>query len=417
MDRLANDFRYPKRTPGGRSRTWSLVFAALALIGAISFVSGISGLEAQRVWQAYLVNFVFWLGMGAGAMLFVAILNITNARWGRPLKRLAEALGAFLPVSFVLFWVLYAGREQIFPWIHEPVHGKEKWLNVPFLFARDGVGLFLLSAAAVLLLYASTRRGPVQPDPGKNPVPAPFWRLQVVLSPLLGILFALVLSLVAFDLIMSLDPHWYSTLFGGYFFVGSFYVALAALALLSGVLRETPALQHLLRPRHFHDLGKLLFGLCMMIGYLFYSQFLVIWYGNLPEETRYVIERIRQNPWAPLSWIILGTCFALPFLVLLIRKLKMSPGPLMGMGGLVFVGMWLERFFLVAPSIWKGDTLPLGTIELSISAGFLGLAGLTVLFYLKRFSLTPITDPLFQEEMERVLREKEGQEDGGRQVD
>ena len=408
MDRPANEIK------GVRWRAWSLVFAALVLIGVLSFIRGASGAQAQRTWQAYLINFVFWLGMGAGAMLFVAILNITNARWGRPLKRLAEALGTFLPVSFVLFWILYPGREHLFPWIREPVHGKDQWLNIPFLFARNGVGLFLLSAVAVLLLYASTRRSPVQPAPGKNPVPDPLWKLQVVLSPILGILFALVLSLVAFDLIMSLDPHWYSTLFGGYFFVGSFYLALAALALLSGLVRKTPALLHLLGPRHFHDLGKLLFGFCMMIGYLFYSQFLVIWYGNLPEETRYVIERIRQNPWAPLSWIILGICFALPFLVLLIRKLKMTPGPLMGMGGLVFVGMWLERFFLVAPSIWKGDTLPLGTIELSISAGFLGLAGLTVLFYLKRFSLTPVTDPLFQEEM--VLREKEGQEDVGRQV-
>jgi Ni/Fe-hydrogenase subunit HybB-like protein len=384
---------------------WSLLFGGLLVVGAVSFVMGISGPQAQRVWQAYLVNFVFWFGMAAGSILFVAVLNMTHARWGRPLKRLAEALGAFLPVSFILFWLLYAGRASLFPWIHDLPHGKERWLNVPFLFARDGIAIFLLAAVAMALIYFSVRADLVRYSDGRAPDPDVSWKRQIVLSPVLAILYALVMSLVAFDLVMSLDPHWTSTLFGGYFFVGSFYVALAALTLLSGLLRKTSALEPLLRRRHFHDLGKLLFGFCMMTGYLFYAQFLVIWYGNLPEETRYVIQRIRQAPWSPLPWIILGICFAVPFFMLLSRKLKMSAGGLMGISMIVLIGMWLERFFLVAPSVWRATELPLGLIELCITAGFLGAVGLTLTLFLKTFPLLPVSDPLFQEEMKKILAE------------
>jgi len=384
---------------------WSLLFGGLLVVGAVSFVMGISGPQAQRVWQAYLVNFVFWFGMAAGSILFVAVLNMTHARWGRPLKRLAEALGAFLPVSFILFWLLYAGRASLFPWIHDLPHGKERWLNVPFLFARDGIAIFLLAAVAMALIYFSVRADLVRYSESRAPDPDVSWKRQIVLSPVLGILYALVMSLVAFDLVMSLDPHWTSTLFGGYFFVGSFYAALAALTLLSGLLRKTSALEPLLRRRHFHDLGKLLFGFCMMTGYLFYAQFLVIWYGNLPEETRYVIQRIRQAPWSPLPWIILGICFAVPFFMLLSRKLKMSAGGLMGISMIVLIGMWLERFFLVAPSVWRATELPLGLIELCITAGFLGAVGLTLTLFLKTFPLLPVSDPLFQEEMKKILAE------------
>src|SRR4030042_2416466 len=137
------------------SKAWTVVFASLALVGMILFLLGISGGEAQRAWQAYLINYVFWSGLSFGAVLFVAVLNMSDAMWGRPLKRLAEALGAFLPISFLLFWVLYLGREQIFPWIRQPIPEKQIWLNAGFMFGRNGVGLFLLSTLSLPLIYSS----------------------------------------------------------------------------------------------------------------------------------------------------------------------------------------------------------------------------------------------------------------------
>jgi len=384
-----------------------VLFGGLLLLGIISFVTGISGSQSMRVWQAYLINFVFWFGMASGAILFVAILNLTHARWGRPLKRLAEGLGAFLPVSFILFWPLYWGSGHLFVWIHEPVHGKEAWLNVPFLFFRDGIAIFLLAAVATGLIYFSVKADSPRVEGNKSPDITLLWKRQNALSPVLGILYALVLSLLAFDLVMSLEPHWTSTLFGGYYFVGSFYIALAALTLSSALMRKNSALEPILRPRHFHDLGKLLFGFCMMTGYLFYTQFLVIWYGNLPEETHFLIQRTQENPWTSLPYVILGLCFALPFFVLLSKKLKMNPKWLTVMSVIILIGMWLERFFLVAPSVWKGEKIPLGPIELLITGGFLGVVGMTLVLFLKAFPLLPVSDPLFQEEMKKVRAELE----------
>jgi hypothetical protein len=380
-----------------------ILFAALALVGGAAFLLGIGGPQSLRVWQAYLVNYVFWTGLSFGAVLFVAVLNMTDARWGRSLKRLAEGLGAFLPASFFLFWVLYLGREEIFPWVSEPVPEKAGWLNVGFLFARDGAGLFLLILLSMALIFYSVKADREflnRPAGGADPAGGKAWRAQRVLSPVFGILYALILSLLAFDLIMSLDPHWYSTLFGAYYFMSSFYAALAALVLVSHLFRKTHGLQEYIHPHHLHDLGKLLFAFCLFTGYLFYVQFLVIWYGNLPEETKYIILRVRFSPWEPLGWTILGMILILPFLVLLRRKLKMNPAVMIPVSLVVLGGMWLERFILVAPSLWKEKSLPLGLLEILITAGFLGIMALSLAIFLQRAPLLPVSDPFFREAMQ-----------------
>ena len=221
----------------------------------------------------------------------------------------------------------------------------------------------------------------------------------MVFSPILGILYALVLTLIGFDLVMSLSPHWHSTLFGAYYFVGSFYSALAALAVLSFFAVRKGDLKEFIQPKHFHDLGKLLLAFCLVTGDFFYSQFLVIWYGNLPFETRYVLLRIRESPWDLFAWTVLLIAFAMPFAVLLSRKVKTKPLPMMVLGAVILVGMWLERFLLVVPSLWKESAIPLGLTELLITAGFFGIMGLCVLFFLQRFPVLPVGDPLFRESL------------------
>ncbi len=146
--------------PAQISRGWIILFAALALAGAGAFLVGVGSPQSLRAWQAYLVNYVFWTGLSFGAVLFVAVLNMTDARWGRSLKRLAEGLGAFLPASFLLFWFLYFGREEIFPWVHDLKPEKAGWLNTGFLFARNGAGLLLLAGASWWLAPPGERRWP-----------------------------------------------------------------------------------------------------------------------------------------------------------------------------------------------------------------------------------------------------------------
>ncbi|HSR10909.1 MAG TPA: hypothetical protein VLS90_05655, partial [Thermodesulfobacteriota bacterium] len=131
---------------------WPALFALLAVAGGATFVYGISGELALRAWQAYLVNFIFWAGLSFGCVIFAATLNMADAKWGRPVKRLAESFAAFLPVVYILFWGLYFGREHLFVWVREPVPEKAAWLNVPFLFARKGAALLALTLLCLALV-------------------------------------------------------------------------------------------------------------------------------------------------------------------------------------------------------------------------------------------------------------------------
>lgn len=384
-----------------------VVFAVCTAAGALAFIVAVSGNEPLRAWQSYLVNFLFWTGMGFGAVLFVAVLNVTGARWGRPLKRLAEGFAAFLPVTFILFWVLYLGRAEVFQWVRQPNPEKAAWLNTPFFFIRDGAALLLMTLLALALVFYSVK-GDLRWSDRKGPGAAgeqeaewaAAWRKQQILSPALIIALAFLLSLIGFDLVMSLDPGWYSTLFGGYFFIGCFYTGIVALYLLSMLVANTESFKLYLRPRELHDLGKLAMAFCIFTGYLFYAQFLTIWYGNLPEETRYVILRVKLTPWEPLAWAILIMIFLGPFFIFLSRRVKVKRIPVIVISVVIMVGMWLERFILVVPSLWKQDSIPAGVTEVLVTAGFFGLMGLSITAFLQRVPLLPISDPLFREMQE-----------------
>jgi hypothetical protein len=232
--------------------------------------------------------------------------------------------------------------------------------------------------------------------------------VQLILSPIIGILYAGVLSLIAIDLIMALDPHWVSTLFPAYFFIGSLYTALALLVILTAYSLQTENLGDLVNLTHLHDLGKLLLGFCLVTGDFFYSQFLVIWYGNLPEDARYVILRVRQSPWEILAWTVLLVCFVLPFVSLLSRKIKSRPKQMVVLAGMILVGMWLERLLLVAPSLHPEAGLPIGFLELFITIGFLGTMGFSLLLFFHLVPLVPVADPLFHRYLHLAQLDGEG---------
>jgi hypothetical protein len=389
-------------------RSLRITFAVCAAAGALAFIVAASGNEPLRAWQTYLVNFLFWTGMSFGAVLFAAVLNVTGAKWGRPFKRLAEGFAAFLPVTFILFWVLYLGRAELFYWVRQPNPQKAAWLNTPFFFIRDGAALLLMTLLAMALVffsvkgdfYESDRKGAGSAAGKKEAEWAAAWRKQQMLSPALIIALAFLLSLIGFDLVMSLDPRWYSTLFGAYFFIGCFYTGIAALYLLSMLVANTQSFKLFLRPRQHHDLGKLAMAFCIFTGYLFYAQFLTIWYGNLPEETRYVILRVKLNPWEPLAWVILFMVFLGPFFFFLSRRVKVKRVPVIVISVVIMVGMWLERFILVVPSLWKQGGIPIGASEILVTAGFFGLVGLSITTFLQRIPLLPVSDPLFREMQE-----------------
>jgi hypothetical protein len=201
---------------------------------------------------------------------------------------------------------------------------------------------------------------------------------------------------------MWVDPHWYSTLFGAYYFIGSFFTGLAFVFIISFIAVRYLGMRDYIQPLQLHNLGKMLLGFCLLTADFFYAQFFILWYGNIPEETGYILDRVRAMPFKPVAWTVLIVSFALPFVFLLSRRIKLRHGFMVILCSVILIGMWLERFLLVVPSIWKNDRLPLGLLELFITLGFFGIMGLCVWIFLHRYPLMPVSDPLFWKGLERI---------------
>jgi len=354
------------------SSAFKFLLGVLVLLGIFGFLLGLESGQADRAWQAYLVNLLVWLGIAQGGMVLSAAFYLTQGRWaGTTQYRLAEAFVGFIPLGFVLFWLLYLGRARIFPWVLHPIPQKAAWLNTPFLFARDGLGLALMTVLSLVLvrLSRSPQAAAWQRNSADIEMPPPAIRRTAVA---LAILFAVVYSLIAFDLVMSLAPQWHSTLFGWYFFGGAFWSAIVASAVSAVVLRARLGAHNVFRnPTVLHDLGKLVFAFSIFWVYLVFSQYIVIWYGNIPVETFFIVHRVYHMPWEAISYAVVILMWVAPFLVLLGVRPKKSPAILgtIACGGLV--GVWLERYLLVVPSL-SPRAIPFGWVQLLVTLGFFG---------------------------------------------
>ena len=375
------------------------LFIALVIIGAAAFGYGLTSQHPERAWQSYLINFLLWSAIAQGAVLFSAVMHMTKARWSGPLSGLSESFAAFFPLSFVLFLVLFIGKSHIFPWLHEDLHGKEVWLNIPFLFWRDFLGLLILYVLGFGYLYNALQLkfDPSQPGKGIRKYILSGWkqnshnlarlkRRMTMWGGFYIFAFTLVLSLIGFDLIMSMDPHWISTLFGAYNFVKAFYVGLGALIILACILYLRHGEDSGITPSHLHDIGKLFFAFCLLWADFFYVQLMVIYYGNIPEETYYVITRTMLAPWNVLAWTIFIGCFIGPFVILLNKKIKTKPIFMIVLCSVVIVGIWFEHLLLLGPALNHGaQSIPLSISDGLISLGFLGLMMIAVTYFLGVF--------------------------------
>ena len=379
-------------------------------VGAVAFLFDVGVGDGTRAWTALLVNFLFFAGLAQAGVVLSAVMQATSARWGRSLKRLAEATAAFLPAAFVLLLVLFLGIATWAPWVREPVEAKTAWLNIPFFVTRQTLTFLLLSGLSLAYVYRSLRPDIGMLDESGEQKATGFarrliggWqgsveerlrnqRFQGILAPCVLIAYAWVFSLVAFDFVMALDPHWFSTLAGGYYFIGNLFLGIAFLAVAAVWARDRLGIRDYIGDHQLHDIGKLLFGFCILWAYMLWSQYLVIWYGDLPEETQFIAHRM-QGSWAPLTWIVLALAFFIPFAVLLSREVKTQVRGLTTVSLVVLVGMWLERFILVTPSIWRGDGLPLGILEILITAGVFSLFAWCYITFLQTFPVLPVSDP------------------------
>jgi len=350
----------------------------LAVVGVAAFGVALMRGAELRAWEAFLVNLLFWIGLAQGGVVVSASLYLAQARWGgASVYRLAESFAGFLPLGFLLFWFLLAGRQLIFPWVLHPLPQKVAWLNVPFLFGRDGGGLLVLTVLSGWFVYGSRRADVVEwAESADIELPPAIIRR---LAPTVIIIYAIVYSVIAFDLVMSLSPVWYSTLFGAYFFAGAYWSAIAAMGVFASAgWRPTSRNRNAEHGTGLHDIGKLVFAFSIFWAYLLWSQYLPIWYADIPEETFFLVRRIHTLPWGIVAWVTLLLVWLIPFVTLLGKKGKRTPAILGVVCGLGLIGMWIERYVLVAPSL-SPTSIPFGWVEILITAGFLGAFGLCTL--------------------------------------
>jgi len=386
--------------------TGRVVPRALPILLSVLIGAGLAGFmllmafrEDARAWQVYLVNFLFFSAVAQGGLLFSMIMHMTRARWSGPLQSLSEAFAAFFPVSFLLFLVLFMGKAHVFPWLGQNLHGKEIWLNLPFLFTRDTVGLLVLYVLGFVYAWHALKlkcrplktsgglRGLLNRIICAGGIDADRCKKRMtVLSVLYMIAYAGVLSLISVDLVMSANPHWVSTLFGGYFFIKAVFIGMGGLIITAALIHIGFPEDALVTPAQFHDIGKLFFAFCILWTYFLYTQVLVIWYGNIPEETHYLIERLHYFSWKLVFVTAFVLAFVLPFFTLINQKAKTRPVIMLVICSLALTGIWLENLLLIGPSVhYDTESLSLRMFDVMISLGFLGLMALAVTTVLSLF--------------------------------
>ena len=375
-----------RQAPVGR---FALFGAVAAILGGIVLVLGLLGGHPERTWWAYHANFMFWAGLAQGMVVFAATQKLAKGHWSGVIIRFAEAGVAFTTVSVLLFVGMVIGRDYIFTWIHQPRPEIGGWLTSKWFFLRNGAILAALS-------WLSWRfvRHDLTPDARELASGEAVERKENAGrisrdAAILILAYAFGYSMLGYDLIMSLAHKWVSNLFGAFYFMGSFLSALMMLAVLGIVLRRTMALTGIYTSRQQHDLGKLCFGFTVFWAYLMWSQYLVIWYGNLPEETYFIFYRL-YGAWRPIGIAVFLFVFLIPFIGLLGAKPKQFAPTMVGFAIVSLVGIWLERYLEIVPSINHGTGPALGIPEVGMALFFGGLFFLSWAWFASRY---PIISP------------------------
>lgn len=369
------------------------LFAVFALIGIAGFAAGLS-MDSKRAWFSFVQNHFYFMGIALTAAFFSVIQFITGAMWSAPVRRLAEAFTSYIPVSLVTFAALYFGMHSLYHWTHPEVvaadqmlQGKASWLSINFFMVRN-----LIFLALMIFLTRIVVGNSIAQDTSKDPR---LTEKNRSLSPIFLIIFALGFTMAAWDQIMSLDPHWFSTMFGVYAFAGSFYAVLAATTVLTILIKRTGALEGIVNDNHLHDLGKFMFAFTIFWAYIGFCQFMLIWYANLPEETRYYLLRFNGN-WGYVSVFLLVGKFMVPFFALLKRDAKRNESVLMGVAIFMLVAHWVDVLWMSQPEFHReGPTLT--WMEPAITLGFLGIFGLAVIRFLGKHSIVAVGDPKLEQ--------------------
>ena len=368
-----------------------LVFliAGFAGVVATGFVAG-----WQRFWINWILWFLFVLTVGLGCLFIVALEHVVGAKWSVPLRRIPERLSSLALLMGPAALLALLSLPVLYPWtspesLKNPViAGKAIWLNVPFFAIRvvSCIGLWILA-------YRLFVSGSVRQDAEKNPQ---FNVRARRFAPVFMVIFGITITVVAFDWISSLEPAWYSDVFGVYIFAGTFLAGLAATTLAVLYLRargRLPGVGH----SHIYNLGGFLFAFTVFWSYIGFAQYMLMWYANMPEEVFWYKERL-QGLWGPLVLALAVFHFLVPFLVLVPRDAKSDPKRLFWVATLMLLAHWLDLYWMIFPVLEKGPLF--SWPELSFAAFFLSASLLWSRRVMGRGADMPVGDPFLQQGLE-----------------
>ena len=380
-------------------KIFKVVSVILIIIGAAAFISGLI-INPELTWANYLIVNYYFLSIAMGGAFFLVIQSITQSGWSSSFRRIAEALMSYVPVASVFFLILYFGVGDIYHWSHPDivasdhvVEHKSAYLNVPFFFARLIIYFILWIVFIRKLRSLSIAEDNADPEDIKG-ILSLFAKSELH-SKILIFILAITFSLAAFDWIMSIDVHWYSTIFALKNMVAAFLHGVSILALIIFILHKKGYFPYL-NKYHLHDFARYIFMLAIIWGYFWFAQFMIIWYGNIPEETAYFYERW-QDGWKIMFFLEIGLNWAVPFLVLLPVKTSRNMTAIVTVIILLIIGQYIDLFVQVIPG--TTGVLKFGLIEAGLFFGYAGLFAIVVAYSLSKAKLIPPNHPFLGESL------------------
>ncbi|WP_299819122.1 quinol:cytochrome C oxidoreductase [uncultured Pontibacter sp.] len=357
---------------------------------------------SKRLFVNLWLNNVYFTGIAIIGIFFVAVQYVAYAGWSVLIKRIPEALSYYLPVGAVVMLLVFLfGGHDIFHWTHEYLYdvndprydpiiaGKSGYLNTPFFLIR-----MVVFFALWILFFNWLRRNSINEDIHGG---TSYYHKSIRISAMFLVVFGVSSSVAAWDWVLSIDTHWFSTMFGWYVFASWFVSGLAATTLTVIILKQNGYLKHV-NANHLHDLGKFVFAFSIFWTYVWFSQFMLIWYANIPEESIYFLERLGGNE-GKYTWIFffnLVINFAFPFLVLMTRDAKRQMIMLKIVTIAILIGHWFDFYLMMMPGTMRADA-GIGFIEIGTALIFLGVFLVTFTKGLTKASLVPVNHPFLEE--------------------
>jgi hypothetical protein len=374
--------------------TFKLGTGILMGIGLVSFVTGFIT-DPDRTWANYLLNNYYFLMLALGAAFFIALQHISQAGWSAAFKRVGEAMAGYIPVAAFFFLLIIFGMHSLYGWTHTEavaqdalIEHKSPYLNIPFFYLR----LILFFALWILMIWL-IRKASLKEDREGG---LQWFHKSEHYSKILIFIMAVTVSLSAVDWIKSIDAHWFSTIFALKNFVASFYHGVTILVLIVFLLHRRGYFEFL-NGYHLHDFARYIFMLAIIWGYFWFVQFMLIWYGNIPEETLYYVKRWEMG-WKTLFFAEIAINWFIPFVVLLPTRTSRSKPVIFAMVVVLIIGHYVDLYMQIMPG--TTEQLRFGFIEIGTFLGYAGIFSLTTGFWLSRAPLLPKNHPYLAESLE-----------------